>query len=167
MTGSAWTRRAQRLRPWRTGRRTCPLRRFRPLASPRLCSAGRLARRRGWLPSSCAGRAGCSGDTWRSLKNPNGAPRLVLSAVNAGLSGHPRVHRDGRLQRAGHVALARYGSSFHNCETARCPPRLTRVPASAGLSRSCVAGLVKITNSQIANTHPVYGLPTGATFAVW
>ena len=28
-------------------------------------------------------------------------------------------------------------------------------------------GFVQFTNSQIAFTHPVYGLPTGYTFAVW
>ena len=28
-------------------------------------------------------------------------------------------------------------------------------------------GFVQFTNTQIAFTHPVYGLPTGYTFAVW
>jgi len=36
-----------------------------------------------------------------------------------------------------------------------------------GLVTSPALGLVKITNAQVANTHPVYCLPTGATFSVW
>jgi hypothetical protein len=67
----------------------------------------------------------------------------------------------------GLVTSPSLGTVHHSTTARQRVSQVNGVPASAGLSPSCVSGLVKITNAQIANTHPVYGLPTGATFAVW